>query len=83
MRRPMPPQTQPEQAPASAVANGLKEPTLSQEVAGLDPILETVIRFFAENGWKFTRVQSKPLLSLPFRGEHGNWQCWAQVREER
>lgn len=49
----------------------------------MDPILETAMRFFVEDGWKFTRIQGKPLLSLPFRGDHGNWQCWAQVLEER
>jgi len=49
----------------------------------MGPILETAVRFFTEDDWKFTRIEGKPILSLPCSGHNGNWQCWAEAREEQ
>ncbi|MDK2882876.1 MAG: hypothetical protein PWQ41_39 [Bacillota bacterium] len=49
----------------------------------MGPILATAIQFFTEDDWKFARIEGKPILSLPCSGRNGNWQCWAEAREEQ
>ncbi|MBN1955028.1 MAG: YbjN domain-containing protein [Anaerolineae bacterium] len=44
-------------------------------------ILETVTRFFQEDGWPFEQLEGKPILRTGFRGDNGNWRCFAQARE--
>ena len=47
------------------------------------PISEAMIRFFTEEAWPFMPIESEPILRVPFRGEHGQWMCYAQAREEQ
>ena len=45
-------------------------------------LLETLIEFFEEDDWPFTRLDDPALLRLAFQGDNGRWTCYAQVREE-
>lgn len=46
-------------------------------------ILDTLKAFFTEDEWSFSEVEGKAVLRLPFRGKAGNWNCYAQAREEQ
>ncbi len=45
-------------------------------------ILDVALEFFESDGWPFTRLEGQPTLSMGFRGERGQWTCYAEVREE-
>ncbi|MGI6604734.1 MAG: YbjN domain-containing protein [Firmicutes bacterium] len=49
----------------------------------MSPILDTVIEFFTEDDWKFSRLEGKPVITLPCSGRNGNWHCFAEAREEQ
>jgi hypothetical protein len=44
-------------------------------------IYETMIHFFTEDDWSFTKIQGEPLLRLGFQGDNGTWNCYAKARE--
>jgi hypothetical protein len=44
-------------------------------------ILETVIGFFTEDDWTFTKLQGQPVLQMAYQGDNGVWNCYAQARE--
>jgi hypothetical protein len=46
-------------------------------------ILDTVISFLEQDGWPFTQFEGQPVLQLGFRGDNGQWNCYAQAREEQ
>jgi hypothetical protein len=46
-------------------------------------IFETAVRFFSEDGWPFTQLEGKPVLRMGFKGDNGQWTCFAQAREEQ
>jgi hypothetical protein len=46
-------------------------------------LLQTVMAFFAEDDWQFTKLQGEPILHLVFQGNNGQWNCYAKVREEQ
>ena len=45
-------------------------------------ILETAIRFLEENEWAYVREGEDPVLQAAFRGDNGEWPCYAFVDEE-
>jgi len=45
-------------------------------------ILETMISFFKEDDWKFEQIEGKTILKMGFSSDNGNWNCYAQAREE-
>lgn len=47
------------------------------------PILQALLNFFTEDDWSFQKVTSEPALRLAFRGENGQWNCYAKAREEQ
>ena len=47
------------------------------------PIFQTVIAFFTQDDWSFTRIQGETALRLAFQGDNGAWNCYAQVREDQ
>jgi hypothetical protein len=47
------------------------------------PLSEAAIRFFNEENWPYMPIESEPILRVPFRGEHGQWMCYSQAREEQ
>ena len=46
-------------------------------------ILETAISFFEGNDWPFLRVEGELALQAAFRGESGEWNCYAVGSEEQ
>jgi hypothetical protein len=45
-------------------------------------ILDTAISFFQEDSWSFRQIEGQPVLVMGFQGESGQWNCYAQAREE-
>jgi hypothetical protein len=45
--------------------------------------LEAVKSYLGDIGFKYTKHDTKPLLYLGFSGENGNWNCVADVKEEK
>jgi len=45
-------------------------------------ILDAATTFFTEDDWPFSPVDEKSALSLVFKGQNGQWSCYAQAREE-
>ncbi len=45
------------------------------------PLLATLMAYFDEDGWLYELRAADAVLRLPFRGEAGNWVCFAQARE--
>jgi len=46
-------------------------------------ILETVLKFFSDDEWPFSRLEERPILRTGFAGDNGEWTCYAQVQEEQ
>jgi hypothetical protein len=46
-------------------------------------IYTTVIQFFTEDDWSFTKIQGEPLLQILFQGEITQWTCYAKIKEEQ
>jgi hypothetical protein len=46
-------------------------------------ILDTAISFFEQDSWPFTPFEGQPVLQMGFRGDNGQWTCYAQAREEQ
>lgn len=48
-----------------------------------ESLMDTVVRFFREDNWPYEQMEGRPVLRSGFRGDNGNWRCYAQVREEQ
>jgi hypothetical protein len=46
-------------------------------------ILEALKTFFTNDEWPFNEIEGKPSLRTGYRGKNGNWNCYAQAREEQ
>ncbi len=46
-------------------------------------IYQTMIQFFTEDDWSFTKLQGEPVLRMRFQGENGEWACYAKARKEQ
>jgi hypothetical protein len=44
-------------------------------------LYESIIQFFTEDDWSFTKIQGEPILRMAFQGENGTYICYAKVRE--
>lgn len=49
----------------------------------MSSILETVIDFLEEDAWPFTRLDDWPGVRTGFRGESGEWICYARAKEDQ
>ena len=47
------------------------------------PISTAMTEFFTKEEWPFMPIEAEPILRLPFRGDNGQWLCYAQAREEQ
>ncbi len=47
----------------------------------LRPIIDAVVEFFGDDGWTVDRLDGQVAVRVMFRGEHGEWPCYAQARE--
>ena len=45
-------------------------------------IFDAMVSFFDEDDWKYSVVEEDTILRLGFSGKNGNWQCYAQAKEE-
>lgn len=45
-------------------------------------LLDTVLQFFTQDDWAYTKIQGEPTLRLAFQGKNGHWPCYAQVFED-
>ena len=45
-------------------------------------ILDAVIAFLDEEGWAYSQIESRPILHMDYKGESGEWACYAHAREE-
>ena len=45
-------------------------------------ILEIAVQFFEGLKWPFTRLEDETALQVPFRGENGEWPCYAFTHEK-
>ena len=50
-----------------------------------DRIFKGMKKFFDtdHNGWEYTQLGNKPVLTMPFYGANATWQCYAQAREKQ
>ncbi|HEY9747696.1 MAG TPA: YbjN domain-containing protein [Allocoleopsis sp.] len=57
--------------------------TLAEAVDELSDttLYATVIDFFTEDDWSFTKVQGEPILHMAFQSENGTYSCCAKIRE--
>ena len=46
-------------------------------------IFETVQTFFTDEEWYFMQLDTRPILKMGFKGDSGEWTCYAQVNEEQ
>jgi hypothetical protein len=46
-------------------------------------ILSTIVNFFTEDDWSFTKIQGEPVLRMAFQGKNGKWTCYAKARTEK
>jgi len=56
---------------------------LDQELSPGKQMFDQVVNFFVNDNWSFTRLQGEPVLYTAIRGQHGEWNCYAQIREEQ
>ena len=57
----------------------LQEITAAEETS----LFKTLINFFMEDDWTFTKIEGETSLRLGFQGENGRWNCYAMVREDK
>jgi hypothetical protein len=46
-------------------------------------ILDTAASFFEEDGWPFSQIGGQSIFQMGFRGDSGQWTCYAEAREEQ
>lgn len=47
------------------------------------PILDALTAFFKDDDWPISAVEGRPILRTAFKGDNGQWSCFAQAREEQ
>lgn len=55
---------------------------MSESEAEKPSLFETVVKFFNDDDWPIQLVEGDTALSTGFRGESGQWTCYARVREQ-
>jgi hypothetical protein len=48
----------------------------------LEPLLQTVLRFFEDDGWDVSLQADNPIIWMSFQGANDEWKCCLQIREE-
>lgn len=48
----------------------------------MSDLFAAMVTFFKEDDWRFEQIEGKTILRMGFAGRSGNWQCYAQAREE-
>ncbi len=45
-------------------------------------LFEAMRRFFVDEDWKFVEIEAQSAVRLGCTGENGEWNCYAQIKEE-
>ncbi len=56
---------------------------MPQNIPSNSPIFQAIINLFTENNWYFNQIEEQPVLYLTFPGKNGQYDCYAQAREEQ
>lgn len=56
---------------------------LAQDLSPTRQMLDQLITFFTNDDWSFTRLQGQPILYTAIQGKNGEWNCFAQVRDDQ
>lgn len=56
---------------------------LVQELSPSKQMFDQLIAFFTNDDWSFTRLQGEPVLYTAIKGKNGEWNCFAQIRDEQ
>lgn len=54
-----------------------------QNTTSNSPIFQTIINLFTENNWHFIQIEEQPALYLTFPEKNGQYDCYAQAKEEQ
>lgn len=46
-------------------------------------LFEMAQDFFTEHGWHYAHLSGESVLVMNFSGRHGNWNCYAQAKDDR
>ena len=46
-------------------------------------IFDTTVEFFTDDEWPFSQLEEQTILRTGFRGDSGEWTCYAQAQEEQ
>lgn len=46
-------------------------------------MIDQMVAFFKEDEWPYTELEGGAVLGIVFQGQHGQWSCYAQAREEQ
>ena len=46
-------------------------------------LFERIIKFFEDDEWNFDKIEDDHSLRMGFKGENGQWHCFARTNEER
>ncbi len=58
--------------------------SLSEAAEEIQPSLyQAIIHFFSEDDWSFTKLQGEPILRMAFKGQNGEWTCYAKAKEDQ
>ncbi|HBE18107.1 MAG TPA: hypothetical protein DEG17_08425 [Cyanobacteria bacterium UBA11149] len=56
---------------------------IPQNTTSNSPIFQAIVNFFTANNWHFTQIEAQSALYLTFPGNNGEYDCYAQAREEQ
>jgi hypothetical protein len=45
-------------------------------------MLDAVVGFFKEDEWPYTEIEGQPFFTTGFKGDNGQFNCFAQLRED-
>ena len=56
---------------------------LEQDLSPRKQMFDQLVNFFTNDDWSFTRLQGEPVLYTAIKGKNGEWNCFAQIRDEQ
>jgi hypothetical protein len=49
----------------------------------MESLLEVAKKFFDEDNWRYQELKDQGILTVAFKGESGQWSCYAQAQDQR
>jgi hypothetical protein len=53
------------------------------QITAPDTLIATLLKFFTDDDWQFTKLQGESTLRTAFQGSNGEWLCYAKAREDQ